>query len=126
MLSIPPKFDWRAISNDFSTDAAKACIAAIGKDHPMPGGAKSAQPATLGSVQPGSGGCTIKGNIGKSGKIYHVPGSPSYASTKRDESRGGRRSRSGAEAGAAGRRAPRERECRSSLRLDRSVPNSCR
>ena len=58
-------------------------------------------------VERGPGDCKIKGNIGKSGKVYHVPGSPSYANTKIDESKGERWLCSEAEARAAGWRAPR-------------------
>lgn len=51
--------------------------------------------------------CAIKGNISSSGKIYHVPGSKSYAKTNIDESSGERWFCSEAEAEAAGWRAPR-------------------
>jgi hypothetical protein len=41
--------------------------------------------------QDDDGSCLIKGNINSKGeKIYHVPGSPSYASTKIDEEAGER------------------------------------
>ena len=51
--------------------------------------------------------CVIKGNINKRGdKIYHVPGSPYYAQTQIDESRGERWFCSEQEAQAAGWRAP--------------------
>lgn len=33
-------------------------------------------------------GCTIKGNIGSSGKIYHMPGQRDYAATRINEARG--------------------------------------
>jgi endonuclease YncB( thermonuclease family) len=49
----------------------------------------------------------IKGNISSSGKIYHVPGSKSYAKTIINESSGERWFCSEAEAEAAGWRAPR-------------------
>lgn len=93
--------------NDFSADTTEGCIAAMGKDRPEPAVVRSTKPSTLGDVQRGSGGCKIKGNIGNSGKIYHVPGSPSYANTKIDESRGERWFCSEAEARAAGWRAPK-------------------
>jgi endonuclease YncB( thermonuclease family) len=52
-------------------------------------------------------GCAIKGNISGSGRIYHLPGSRSYADTRIDTSRGERWFCSEAEARAAGWRAPR-------------------
>lgn len=51
--------------------------------------------------------CRIKGNISASGRIYHVPGSPHYADTRIDPSRGERWFCSVAEARRAGWRAPR-------------------
>jgi endonuclease YncB( thermonuclease family) len=51
--------------------------------------------------------CAIKGNISGSGKIYHVPGSKSYAKTNINESSGERWFCTEAEAEAAGWRAPR-------------------
>ena len=50
--------------------------------------------------------CAIKGNISSSGKIYHVPGSRSYAKTNVDESSGERWFCTEEEARAAGWRAP--------------------
>jgi hypothetical protein len=52
-------------------------------------------------------GCAIKGNVSGSGRIYHVPGSRSYAATRIDEAGGERWFCSEAEARAAGWRAPR-------------------
>lgn len=51
--------------------------------------------------------CAIKGNVSGSGRVYHLPGSPSYAATRIDEARGERWFCSEAEARAAGWRAPR-------------------
>ncbi|MEM8629674.1 MAG: thermonuclease family protein [Pseudomonadota bacterium] len=51
--------------------------------------------------------CAIKGNISKSGRIYHLPGTRSYAKTRIDTSKGERWFCSEAEARAAGWRAPR-------------------
>ena len=56
---------------------------------------------------PPSGPCRIKGNISRSGKIYHVPGSRDYDETRIDESRGERWFCTQDEAKAAGWRAPR-------------------
>jgi len=53
-------------------------------------------------------GCLIKGNINSKGdKIYHVPGTSGYGSTKINESKGERWICSEEEATNAGWRAPR-------------------
>ncbi|MDO9526584.1 MAG: thermonuclease family protein [Gemmobacter sp.] len=52
-------------------------------------------------------GCPIKGNISKSGKIYHAPWSPWYQKTRVNEAKGEHWFCSEAEAVAAGWRAPR-------------------
>jgi endonuclease YncB( thermonuclease family) len=52
--------------------------------------------------------CLIKGNVGRSGRIYHLPGSASYQRTRVDGSRGERWFCSEDEARAAGWRAPRD------------------
>lgn len=52
-------------------------------------------------------GCKIKGNISRSGWIYHEPGSPNYKSTLIDEAKGERWFCTVAEAEAAGWRQPR-------------------
>ena len=55
-----------------------------------------------------AGGCQIKGNISAKGeKIYHLPGSSSYAKTRIDEASGERMFCSEDEAKAAGWRPPR-------------------
>lgn len=59
------------------------------------------------AVDAGPKDCQIKGNISKSGMIYHVPGSRSYNRTRIDTSRGERWFCSEGEARAAGWRAPR-------------------
>ena len=59
------------------------------------GGTKQKLPTT---------GCLIKGNIGKSGKIYHVPGSRWYDRTKIDERKGERWFCNASEAEQTGRR----------------------
>ncbi len=56
----------------------------------------------------GANGCKIKGNIGSSGaKIYHMPGMPSYAATRIDQTKGERWFCSEEAAVAAGWRASR-------------------
>lgn len=62
-------------------------------------------PASPSESEPGE--CRIKGNIGGSGKIYHLPGTAAYAKTRIDESKGERWFCSEDEARAAGWRAPR-------------------
>jgi len=59
------------------------------------------------SKQDKSDGCTIKGNISSSGKIYHTPESPWYARTKINTQKGERWFCSEEEAKAAGWRAPK-------------------
>lgn len=50
-------------------------------------------------------GCAIKGNVSRSGQIYHSPGQADYAKTRVNEARGERWFCSAAEAEAAGWRA---------------------
>ena len=57
--------------------------------------------------QPPITGCLIKGNISKSGKIYHVPGSRWYDATKIDEGKGERWFCGVEDAVRAGWRAPK-------------------
>lgn len=58
------------------------------------------------SAQEAPEGCPIKGNISKSGRIYHSPGTPHYARTRINEAAGERWFCSEREALAAGWRAP--------------------
>jgi hypothetical protein len=69
--------------------------------------AGAASPAPPSAPSAPTTGCRIKGNISQSGRIYHVPGSPSYDQTRIDESKGERWFCSEAQARAAGWRAPR-------------------
>ena len=63
-------------------------------------------PANDNAARP-TGKCEIKGNISSKGeRVYHVPGSRSYAATKIDEARGERWFCSTSEAEAAGWRMP--------------------
>lgn len=106
--SIYAPWEWRAHQrdaskgfSDYSDETAGNCIAAM---H----GRRSSTPSAPRAVPaPSTAGCRIKGNISPSGRIYHVPGSPSYEQTKIDESKGERWFCSEAEARAAGWRAPR-------------------
>lgn len=63
--------------------------------------------ATETPVANGPGKCQIKGNISGSGKIYHLPGSRTYAKTQISEKKGERWFCSESEAKAAGWRAAR-------------------
>ncbi len=95
-------WEWRDIARhepmtptDYSEKTVDDCIVAAGPT-------TNAAPIT-----PVDGSCSIKGNISNNGKIYHLPGSRSYASTRIDESKGERWFCSEQEAQAAGWRPPR-------------------
>lgn len=105
-------WEWRRVPRgdaggftDFSNETAERCIGSMRRSGH---GAVESSPLgrTLSPVPP-SGSCLIKGNISQNGRIYHVPGSPSYNSTKIDESSGERWFCTEAEAQAAGWRAPK-------------------
>jgi endonuclease YncB( thermonuclease family) len=82
----------------YEGSTAADCVAAIRS--------KAADAAV--PVSKKSGDCLIKGNISSGNKrIYHVPGSASWAKTRIDESRGERWFCSEEEAQTAGWRAPR-------------------
>jgi len=63
--------------------------------------------STMNEAGAASGQCSIKGNISQNGRIYHLPGSPDYAATRINPSRGERWFCSEAEARAAGWRPAR-------------------
>jgi len=107
-------WEWRARQRDpsarlsiYSQETATNCVATMhGRRAPTrSAGAASPAPPSAPSARPT--GCRIKGNISQSGRIYHVPGSPSYDQTRIDESKGERWFCTEAEARAAGWRAPR-------------------
>ncbi len=113
-------WEWRAVQRgaregftDYSGESVAKCVAAIGKRKARAPREGPAQPQALLSAPPVSGGttrngdCLIKGNIGGSGKIYHLPGSAAYEKTRIDESRGERWFCTEQEAREAGWRAPR-------------------
>lgn len=91
---------------DFTRETVTSCVAAMPRS-----GRKQAAGAPGPQVVPVSPSlasrCRIKGNIGDSGRIYHVPGSPAYERTKIDEAKGERWFCSEQEARDAGWRAPR-------------------
>lgn len=75
-------WEWRDIARhepivptDYSKKTIEDCIAA------------SSSPTMAPPVAPTDGSCLIKGNIGSNGKIYHLPGSRSYAATRIDVSK---------------------------------------
>ena len=92
---------------------------------------KRALPATK-AAPPPPPAVPHKGNISRSGKIYHVPGSGSYEKTRIDESKGERWFCTEEEAKAAGWRAPRLdsgryqpacSECLATTESDRAQPD---
>jgi hypothetical protein len=105
---------------DYSHETVAQCIAAMparaapGNAHaPVAGGShvNGGAKSIGGSVQaqPRPGNCLVKGNISSSGRIYHLPGSESYADTQINESKGERWFCTEAEARAAGWRPASER-----------------
>lgn len=66
----------RFVPTDYSRQPVDDCI-------------KSAGVRALPTPAAGSG-CTVKGNISESGKVYHLPGTRDYERTRIDESRGER------------------------------------
>ena len=119
LWSKPPRdwiapWDWRRRARepgyrpiDHAHETLEACLASLRQRR---GDAIAAASATsLDAVPVASGSCAIKGNIGRDGdRIYHVPGSDSYASTRIDPNRGERWFCSEDEARRAGWRAPRQ------------------
>ena len=108
-----PPWEWRAVKDrrrvgysDYSQETVANCIAALGRP-PAEVAPRPLLDAPSSSGSTGAGGCRIKGNIGSSGKVYHLPGSPGYANTQIDESKGERWFCTEDEARAAGWRAPR-------------------
>lgn len=107
-------WEWRAVKrdrrvgySDYSGETLERCVAALGK---KPAAVAPLPLADVPAASPSEGApgkCRIKGNIGSSGKIYHVPGSEAYEKTKIDESKGERWFCSEDQARAAGWRAPR-------------------
>lgn len=109
-ISTYAPWEWRAHQrdasrgfSDYSRETASNCIAAM---HGRRASTRSA-PVAVPTAVPATAGCRIKGNISSSGRIYHVPGSPSYEQTKIDESKGERWFCTETEAREAGWRAPR-------------------
>lgn len=107
-------WEWRAVKrnrrvgySDYAGETLERCVAALGKRPeavaPLPLADAPAASASDGAA----GECRIKGNIGGSGKIYHVPGTAAYAKTKIDESKGERWFCTEEEARTAGWRKPR-------------------
>lgn len=108
-------WEWRAVKrnrragySDYSGETLERCVAALGKRPeavapplPMP----DVSAASVSETEPGK--CRIKGNIGSSGKIYHVPGTAAYEKTRIDESKGERWFCTEEEARTAGWRKPR-------------------
>lgn len=92
-------WDWRAVQrgragghDDYSNVTVADCVL-------------QSSSAPVGT---GDGGCRIKGNVSRSGRIYHLPGSTSYDETRIDPTKGERWFCSEAEARAAGWRPARD------------------
>jgi endonuclease YncB( thermonuclease family) len=107
-------WEWRAHQRDaskgfsnYSQEMAANCVDAVHGPRARTSDASVASPAPPATPPAPATGCRIKGNISQSGKIYHVPGSPSYEQTKIDESKRERWFCTEAEARAAGWRPPR-------------------
>jgi len=94
-------WEWRrnpAAFTDYRDETVAGCLSAKGR---------STRSETQVAASDPAGECDIKGNISDNGRIYHVPGSPSYTATRIDESRGERWFCSEEEAQVAGWRPPR-------------------
>jgi endonuclease YncB( thermonuclease family) len=92
-------WEWRRGATpftDYDGETVASCVAA-----------KGGSTRSVSIARRAFGDCAIKGNISKNGRIYHLPGSPSYASTRIDESKGERWFCTEQEAQAAGWRPPR-------------------
>lgn len=120
LWSLPSMYapwEWRAHKRDdskgftdYSGETAANCIAAMHRPRNSAPKAPTYKAPTYEYVPipaPPSTNCLIKGNISQSGRIYHVPGSPSYDQTIIDESKGERWFCTEAQALAEGWRAPR-------------------
>jgi endonuclease YncB( thermonuclease family) len=112
-------WQWRAVGrgeavaySSFRDETVAHCIAAMpGLPPPAKPDAPASNAGTSSASVPAPAGtpagkCLIKGNISKSGRIYHVPGSAGYDKTRIDVSQGERWFCSEAEARAAGWRPP--------------------
>ncbi len=103
-------WEWRHVRpgqydrlKDFEAETVEECASTA------PAGSRDAAASQHGGrAQVAASRCTIKGNISRSGRIYHLPGSASHARTVIDETRGERWFCSEDEARAAGWRAPRD------------------
>jgi endonuclease YncB( thermonuclease family) len=107
-------WQWRAVErgesvaySDYSHETVARCVAEIPAHAPpsnagAPAGVDPSGAGGKATAEARPGGCQIKGNIGSSGRIYHLPGSDSYAGTRIDGSKGERWFCTEAEARAAG------------------------
>ncbi len=107
-------WEWRASQrkastrlSNYSQETAANCIAAMQGRRAPTNSASAVWPVPAPVSSAPAAGCRVKGNISQNGKIYHLPGSPSYDQTKINESKGERWFCSEAEARAAGWRPPR-------------------
>lgn len=96
-------WEWRRrpqAFTDYGNETAANCKGATGRS-------SSTRQVTPASGNRSPGQCLIKGNISESGRIYHVPGSRNYDTTRIDEMKGERWFCTEAEARAAGWRPPK-------------------
>jgi hypothetical protein len=107
LSSMYAPWEWRAHKRDdskgftdYSGETAANCIAAMHGRRAESAVATPPMPPPVPSAP--TTDCRIKGNISSSGRIYHVPGSPSYDQTIIDESKGERWFCTEAEARAEG------------------------
>ncbi len=101
---------YRRYSKDYVTDENKARAAKRGMwrgSFVLPWEWRRGKRLSSTKPPPSKSGCLIKGNINKSGKIYHVPGSRWYSATKIDEGKGEKWFCNVEDAVQAGWRAPR-------------------
>lgn len=97
---------YRRYSKDY-VDAEKAAVVAGRGIFRAEMEAPAVHRSAGSSPQKAPAGCAIKGNISKSGRIFHMPGQRDYARTRIDAGRGERWFCSEAEAVAAGWRRAR-------------------
>jgi endonuclease YncB( thermonuclease family) len=104
-------WEWRHVRpgqydrlKDYERETVEECAGSAPEAAPPPMAMPTPLPKSPSASRPD---CTIKGNISRSGRIYHLPGSASYDRTLVDEARGERWFCSEDEARAAGWRSRR-------------------
>ena len=111
MVAQGAAFAYRKYSTDYIALEARAESRGVGLwsgEAERPEAFRNHKAAQSGATSAAVGGCKIKGNISKSGQIYHVPGQKFYAKTSISEAKGERWFCSESEARAAGWRAAKQ------------------